>query len=314
MPGAGLDPTSTSSRRSSTSTASCRSSSSTAACWHRRRTRSCRCSNGSSSSRSRARNLDEFFEIRVAGLKQRQRARITRRRARTAWTSTTSCGRSAASVGRAGGRAVRAAQRRDAPGARTRPASASASLRLDADEQRDWLRELLRQGGRARPDAARSRPGAAVPAHPEQEPQLHRRARGHGRLRPRWRRSRSCRCRARCRGSSGYPVCRRRRSTSCSCRRSSRRSSNSFSPAWRSQGCYQFRVTRNSDLFVDDEEVEDLMRAVQGELASRRYGDAVRLETLRGLPGRRHGTSCSSASSSHRRTTTRSTGRSTSTA
>jgi polyphosphate kinase len=45
------------------------------------------------------------------------------------------------------------------------------------------------------------------------------------------------------------------------------------------QGCYQFRVTRNSELFVDDDEAEDLLRAVQGELASRRYGDAVRLET-----------------------------------
>ena len=45
------------------------------------------------------------------------------------------------------------------------------------------------------------------------------------------------------------------------------------------RGCYQFRVTRNSDLFVEQEEVDDLLRAVQGELASRRYGDAVRLET-----------------------------------
>ena len=50
------------------------------------------------------------------------------------------------------------------------------------------------------------------------------------------------------------------------------------------QGCHQFRVTRNADLFVDDEETEDLMRAVQGELASRRYGDAVRLETLVDCP------------------------------
>ena len=38
-------------------------------------------------------------------------------------------------------------------------------------------------------------------------------------------------------------------------------------------GCYQFRVTRNSELFVDDEEVEDLLQAVEGELRSRRYGD-----------------------------------------
>lgn len=43
-------------------------------------------------------------------------------------------------------------------------------------------------------------------------------------------------------------------------------------------GCFQFRVTRNSNLFVDEEEVEDLLRAVEGELASRRYGDSVRLE------------------------------------
>jgi polyphosphate kinase len=52
----------------------------------------------------------------------------------------------------------------------------------------------------------------------------------------------------------------------------------------RVRGCYQFRVTRNSDLFVEQEEVDDLLRAVQGELASRRYGDAVRLETARDCP------------------------------
>ncbi len=52
----------------------------------------------------------------------------------------------------------------------------------------------------------------------------------------------------------------------------------------RVRGCYQFRVTRNSDLFVEQEEVDDLLRAVEGELASRRYGDAVRLETARDCP------------------------------
>jgi len=49
-------------------------------------------------------------------------------------------------------------------------------------------------------------------------------------------------------------------------------------PGMRVSGCYQFRVTRNSDLFVDMEEADDLLRAVEGELSSRRYGDAVRLE------------------------------------
>jgi len=49
-------------------------------------------------------------------------------------------------------------------------------------------------------------------------------------------------------------------------------------------GCYQFRVTRNSDLYVDEEEVDDLLRAMEGELQSRRYGDAVRLEVASNCP------------------------------
>ena len=44
------------------------------------------------------------------------------------------------------------------------------------------------------------------------------------------------------------------------------------------QGCYQFRVTRNSDLFVDEEEIKNLRIALQGELLHRHFGDAVRLE------------------------------------
>jgi polyphosphate kinase len=44
------------------------------------------------------------------------------------------------------------------------------------------------------------------------------------------------------------------------------------------EGCYQFRVTRNSDLFVDDEETKNLRQALQGELPQRNFGAAVRLE------------------------------------
>jgi polyphosphate kinase len=43
-------------------------------------------------------------------------------------------------------------------------------------------------------------------------------------------------------------------------------------------GCYQFRVTRNSDLWVNEEDVEDLLDALKGGLHSRNYGAAVRLE------------------------------------
>ena len=55
-------------------------------------------------------------------------------------------------------------------------------------------------------------------------------------------------------------------------------------PGMKVTGCYQFRVTRNSDLYVDEEEIDDLLRAVEGELGSRRYGDGVRLEVAHDCP------------------------------
>ena len=50
------------------------------------------------------------------------------------------------------------------------------------------------------------------------------------------------------------------------------------------RGCYQFRVTRNSELFVDEEEVKNLREALQGELPHRHLGDAVRLEVADNCP------------------------------
>ena len=49
-------------------------------------------------------------------------------------------------------------------------------------------------------------------------------------------------------------------------------------------GCFQFRVTRNSDLYVDPEEIDDLKRALEGELIASRYGAAVRLEIAHKCP------------------------------
>jgi polyphosphate kinase len=49
-------------------------------------------------------------------------------------------------------------------------------------------------------------------------------------------------------------------------------------------GCYQFRLTRNADLSLDPEDVEDLALALRGELYSRRFGDAVRLEVADNCP------------------------------
>jgi polyphosphate kinase len=43
-------------------------------------------------------------------------------------------------------------------------------------------------------------------------------------------------------------------------------------------GYWPFRVTRNSELYIDEEEAANLLKAVEAELHNRRKGDAVRLE------------------------------------
>ncbi len=50
------------------------------------------------------------------------------------------------------------------------------------------------------------------------------------------------------------------------------------------KGCYQFRVTRDSELTLDDEEAKDLRIALQGELSHRQFGDGVRLEVADNCP------------------------------
>jgi len=55
-------------------------------------------------------------------------------------------------------------------------------------------------------------------------------------------------------------------------------------PGMEVDGCYQWRVTRNSDLYVDEEEVTNLRHALQGELPQRNFGAAVRLEIDRLTP------------------------------
>ncbi len=49
-------------------------------------------------------------------------------------------------------------------------------------------------------------------------------------------------------------------------------------------GWWPFRVTRNSELYIDDEEENNLLKAVEMELHNRRRGDAVRLEIDHGCP------------------------------
>jgi len=55
-------------------------------------------------------------------------------------------------------------------------------------------------------------------------------------------------------------------------------------PGIKVKGAYQFRVTRNSELFVDEEEVQDLAHALKDELANRGFRRAVRLEIAEHCP------------------------------
>ncbi|NGY04773.1 polyphosphate kinase 1 [Solimonas terrae] len=55
-------------------------------------------------------------------------------------------------------------------------------------------------------------------------------------------------------------------------------------PGMQAGGCFQFRLTRNSDLLVDEEEAKDLMEALEGELSQRQWGDIVRLEVAHNCP------------------------------
>jgi len=55
-------------------------------------------------------------------------------------------------------------------------------------------------------------------------------------------------------------------------------------PGTRILGYWLFRVTRNSELYIDEEEVANLLKAVETELHNRVRGEAVRLEVERECP------------------------------
>ena len=55
-------------------------------------------------------------------------------------------------------------------------------------------------------------------------------------------------------------------------------------PGTRIKGWWRFRVTRNSELYIDEEETASLISAVENELHNRRKGDAVRLELEKDCP------------------------------
>lgn len=58
----------------------------------------------------------------------------------------------------------------------------------------------------------------------------------------------------------------------------------SLFPGMTPQGCYQFRITRNADFSLNEGEVENLLDALKGELFSRQFGEAVRIEIADNCP------------------------------
>jgi len=55
-------------------------------------------------------------------------------------------------------------------------------------------------------------------------------------------------------------------------------------PGMSVQGCYQFRLTRNADFELEQDDMVDLASALKGELLSRRFGEEVRLELADNCP------------------------------
>ena len=70
-------------------------------------------------------------------------------------------------------------------------------------------------------------------------------------------------------------------------------------PGYRLTSAHAFRVTRNSDLYIDEEEVENLLKKIEEELRNLRRGSAVRLEIEEGVDDTIFGELCDNLSLSH---------------
>jgi polyphosphate kinase len=70
-------------------------------------------------------------------------------------------------------------------------------------------------------------------------------------------------------------------------------------PGYKLKGAHAFRVTRNSDLYIDEEEAENLLKKIEDELRNLRRGAAVRLEIEKGVDESIFNTLCQHLSLSH---------------
>ena len=72
-----------------------------------------------------------------------------------------------------------------------------------------------------------------------------------------------------------------------------------FFPGYRVHQAHAFRVTRNSDLYIDEEEVENLLKKIEDELRNQKRGAAVRLEIEEGVNDKIFATLCDHLGLSH---------------
>jgi polyphosphate kinase len=70
-------------------------------------------------------------------------------------------------------------------------------------------------------------------------------------------------------------------------------------PGYAVRAAHSFRVTRNSDLYIDEEEAENLLKRIEDELRNRRRGAAVRLEIEDGVDDAIFATLCGHLGLSH---------------